>query len=207
MKKIFILCAFLSLSTTIFAQIESDVQFGFVFSNLHESYTSGDTDFSSKTNRIGIELANYNYFYDAWFGFFEDVDVQFKRWGVFNNGKKDISYDDTSFYAYDIMFGPTFRLRNQPEMETRFSLGFHYFAQSYKDSTDVEIRDSSIGIGAIVDQKMFTYGAFSLVLGAKAYWDFKDSKSRIINGNANTGNLSNYRMFALQPHILFTFNF
>lgn len=195
----------LFVTASSFAGMESDLQAGFSFASQREAYTESSTSFSNSTNRTGIELANYNIFNDTCFGFFEDINFEFYRFGSSRSGGESHDYDDDSFFAFEFLAGPVIQITSGHETVTRIGVGLHYINQSWSaDSYTYD--DTNIGIGIVVDSKLFRYERFSLILGVKAFYDPQNSKTYEKNDYSYSVTTSDYSLIGVEPHILFCIN-
>ncbi|GEM_PF-3456142 len=202
-----VICGLASCCIPAFAELDSDLQIGMLVGSGRESYHQGNTDFTISSKTVGIEFANYNFINYGWFGFFEDVDWQFYRTGsAKGSGGRSSDLDDKRYSYSNVLLGPAFRIKNFENMETRIGVGLHYGIQKYTAADDFVYHDTNLGIGAVVDAKLFTYSRFSLVLGAKAIFDFNNSKSWEKDGYSYTADKNGYKNISVLPHVMLCIN-
>lgn len=206
MKKCSLIAAIsILLSASAFAGISPDVQGGISYSAQRESYTDSDVDYVNKTQRIGFTASNFNTF-DSGFGFFENLTVEFHRWGESNWKTNSFTYNDDSFYAFDFIAGPSYQFKLNDTTKIQLGAGFHFLRQGWTDDSTT-FDDTNLGLALLFNYKLKLSDTWFLSAGASAFFDFKNTKSYTYKGDSYTIPVDSYSLIGVQPHLMIGYQF
>ena len=192
-------------SAATFADISPDAQAGFSYSAQKESYTDSDIDYVNKTQRFGFNVENFNTF-DSGFGFFENLNFEFYRTGSAKVNNKTYDYNDDSFFAFELIAGPSYQFRLNDSTKLQFGAGFHYLSQKWTED-NFTYNDKSMGLAVLFNYKLKLTGTWFVTAGATAFFDFKDSLSYTYGNDSYIIPASNYCLLGVQPHLLIGYQF
>lgn len=206
MKRIVLLAVLFFTAGTAFAEMNSDIQGGFCYAYQQETYQAANSNYINKTNRIGFEISNFNFTQDYWFGFFENLNLEFCRWGSSRSDGHSYNYNSDSFCALEFVAGPAFLIKQTGDSAVQIGIGLHGQVQKCEED-GYTYTDNTIGVGIIINEKLFSTKRFSCITGVKASFDIKDYKMYTYSGSTYRIKTKDYSMFEIEPHILFCYNF
>jgi hypothetical protein len=192
-------------SAIAFAGISPDIQAGISYSAQKESYTDSGIDYVNKTQRTGFNIENCNTF-DSGFGFFENLNFEFSRNGSAEVKDKTYDYNDDSFFAFELIAGPSYQFCLNDTTKLQFGAGFHYLSQKWTED-DFTYGSTSMGLAILFNYKLKLTGTWFVTAGASAFFDFKNSLSYTYGSDSYTIPASSYCLIGVQPHLLIGYQF